>query len=144
MEFSRWEYWVGNLSLLQGIFPTQGLNAGLTLQADYLPAEPQGKPQNTGVGSLSLLQCIFLTQELNWGLLHCRWILYQLSYEGRQSHIYILTWQFFFLNWLSEFNHLCQFYTAFQTDQNLSLSVTPFQRSSASRSNAWWSEVKLM
>ena len=30
-----------------------------------LPAEPQGKPKNTGVGSLSLLQRIFLTQELN-------------------------------------------------------------------------------
>ena len=28
------------------------------------PAEPQGKPKNTGVGSLSLLQQIFLTQEL--------------------------------------------------------------------------------
>ena len=34
------------------------------------------------MGSLSLLQWIFLTQELNWGLLHCRWILYQLSYQG--------------------------------------------------------------
>ena len=41
-----------------------------------------GKPKNTGVGSLSILQGIFLTQELNWGLLHCRWILYQLSYQG--------------------------------------------------------------
>ena len=41
-----------------------------------------GKPKNTGVGSLSLLQQIFLTQELHWGLLHCRWILYQLSYQG--------------------------------------------------------------
>ena len=39
-----------------------------------------GKPKNIGVGSLSLLQRIFLTQELNWGLLHCRQILYQLSY----------------------------------------------------------------
>ena len=38
--------------------------------------------QNTGVGSLSLLQRIFPTQELNQDLLHCRWILYQLSYEG--------------------------------------------------------------
>ena len=53
-----------------------------TLQVDSLPAEPQGKPRNTGVGSLSLLQWIFLTQELNWGLLYCRWILYQLSYQG--------------------------------------------------------------
>ena len=54
-----------------------------TLQADSLPAEPQGKPKNTGVGSLSLLQQIFLIQELNRGLLHCRQILYQLSYQGR-------------------------------------------------------------
>ena len=38
--------------------------------------------QNTGVGSLSLLQGIFPTQELNQDLLHCRWILYQLSYQG--------------------------------------------------------------
>ena len=40
------------------------------LQADSLPAEPQGKPKNTGVGSLSLLQGIFLAQESNQGLLH--------------------------------------------------------------------------
>ena len=53
-----------------------------TLQVDSLPAEPQGKPKNTGMGSLSLLQGIFLTQESNWGLLHCRWILCQLRYEG--------------------------------------------------------------
>ena len=37
---------------------------------------------NTGVGSLSLLQQIFPSQELNRGLLYCRWILYQLSYQG--------------------------------------------------------------
>ena len=47
------------------------------VQADSLPATPQGKPKNTGVDSLSLLQQIFLTQELNQGLLHCRCILYQ-------------------------------------------------------------------
>jgi len=29
MELSRPEYWVGSLSLLQGIFPTQGWNPGL-------------------------------------------------------------------------------------------------------------------
>ena len=34
------------------------------------------------MGSLSLLQWIFPTQESNRGLLHCRQILYQLSYEG--------------------------------------------------------------
>ena len=48
----------------------------------FLPAEPQGKPKNTGVGSLSLLQQIFLSQESNQGLLHCRWIFNQLNYEG--------------------------------------------------------------
>jgi len=32
--------------------------------------------------SFSLLQGIFSTQELNQGLLHCRLILYQLSYQG--------------------------------------------------------------
>ena len=32
--------------------------------------------------SLSLLQGIFLTQESNQDLLNCRWILYQLSYQG--------------------------------------------------------------
>ena len=52
------------------------------LQADSLPAEPQRKPKNTGVGSLSLLQQIFLTQQSNQGLLHCRRLLYQLSYQG--------------------------------------------------------------
>ena len=53
-----------------------------TLQVDSLPAETQGKPENTGVGSLSLLQRIFPTQESNWGLLCCRRILYQLGYQG--------------------------------------------------------------
>ena len=43
MKFSKPEYWVGSLSLLQGIFPTQGSNPGL---------------------------------------LHCRWILHQLSHKG--------------------------------------------------------------
>ena len=40
------------------------------------------KPKNNGLGSLSLLQGIFLTQVLNRGLLHCMWLLYQLSYQG--------------------------------------------------------------
>ena len=46
----------------------------------YSPWNSPG--QNTGVGSLSLLQGIFPTQGSNPCLLHCRWILYQLSYEG--------------------------------------------------------------
>ena len=46
----------------------------------YSPWNSPG--QNTGVGSRSLLQGIFSTQELKPGLLHCRRILYQLSYLG--------------------------------------------------------------
>ena len=61
------------------------------MQEDSLPAE-QGKPKNTGAGSLSLLHWVFPTQESNWDLLHCRQILYQLSYEGR-----ILEWGSHFL-----------------------------------------------
>ena len=68
--------------LLQGIFPTQGSNPGINLQADSLLSEPPGKPKNPGVGGLTLLQGIFLTQESNQCLLHFRQILYQLSYQG--------------------------------------------------------------
>ena len=72
---------VGCHFLLQGIFPTGGIEPGSpTLQADSLPSESPGKPKITGVDSLSLLQRIFLTEESNQGLLQCRWILYQLSY----------------------------------------------------------------
>ena len=52
------------------------------LQAESLLAEPPEKSKNTGVGSLSLIQESFQTQESNQGLLHCKWILYQLSYLG--------------------------------------------------------------
>ena len=38
--------------------------------------------QNTVERSFSLLQGIFPTQGSNLGLLHCRWILYQLSHKG--------------------------------------------------------------
>ena len=53
------------------LFVTHGL---------YSPWNSPGP--NTGVGSLSLLQGIFPARELNPGLLHCRWILYQLSHKG--------------------------------------------------------------
>ena len=79
--FSRWEYWCG--------LPGDLSNLGITprspaLQVDSLLTESSGKPKKTGVGSLSLLQ-IFLIQESNQGLLHCRRILYQLSYQGSNT-----------------------------------------------------------
>ena len=62
-----------------------------TMQADSLPLEPQGKPENAGVDSLSLIQQIFLTQESNRDLLHWRWILNQLSYQGSPIALYIFS-----------------------------------------------------
>ena len=70
-------------ALLQGIVPTRDRPMSPISQEGSLPSEPPGKPKNTGVDSLSLLQGIFLTQESNRDLLHCRWILDQLSYQGR-------------------------------------------------------------
>ena len=39
--------------------------------------------KNTGAGCHALLQRIFPTLGSNPGLLHCRWILYHLSHQGR-------------------------------------------------------------
>jgi len=51
---------------------------------------PWNSPRrNSEVDDLSFLQGIFLTQGLNPGLLHCRWILYQLSHQGSPR---ILEW----------------------------------------------------
>ena len=77
---------VGSLSLLQGIFPTQGLNPGLSHCRQILY-------QLRHEGSPRILEWVAYpfsirsswprkTQESNQGLLHCRWILYQLSYQG--------------------------------------------------------------
>ena len=71
---------VGSLFPSPRDLPSPGIKTrSPMLPAGLLPAESPGKPKNTWVGSLSLL---LWTQELNWGVLHCRWILYQLSYQG--------------------------------------------------------------
>ena len=46
--------------------------------------------KNTGVGCNALLQGTFPTQGLNPGLPHCRWIRYQLSYQGSPINMLIL------------------------------------------------------
>ena len=56
------------------------LTSCLRLQGLYSPWHSPG--WNPGVGSPSLLQGIFPTLGSNPGLSHCRWILYQLSYQG--------------------------------------------------------------
>ena len=83
MELSRPEYWSGKPFPSPANLPNLGIKLGSpALRVDSLPAERPGKPKNPGVGSLSLLQRIFLTQESNGALLHCRWILHQLSHQG--------------------------------------------------------------
>ena len=53
----------------------------------FMVYSPWNSPgQNTGVGSLCLPQWIFPTQKSNWSLLHCRQLLYQLSYQGKTTH----------------------------------------------------------
>ena len=90
MKFSRPEYWGRQPFPSPGDLPNPGIEPrSPALQEDSLPAEPQGKPKNTGVGSLSLLQRIFPTQKLNWGLLRCRQILYQLSYQGSPHYRWV-------------------------------------------------------
>ena len=91
MDYSPWDSpgqntGVGSLSLLQGIFPIQGLNPGLPhcrwilYQLSY-----KGSPR-----ILEWVAYPFFSRS-SWprglsspfrGLLNCRWILYQLSYQG--------------------------------------------------------------
>ena len=74
---------VDSHSLLQGIFPTQGSNPGLSHCRQILyQLSHKESPRILAYPFLSLLQGIFLAQESNQGVLHCRWILYQLSYQG--------------------------------------------------------------
>ena len=115
--FSRPEYWEKSFPSL-GDIPNPWIEPrSPTSQANSLPAEPPGKPKNTGVGSLSLLQGNFPTQESNQGLLHWKWILYQLSYEGSQKgkrgmpkgrgrHKFNVILQDQVLNWLTNLSPL--------------------------------------
>ena len=85
-----------------------------SLPASSVHRDSPGK--NTEVGCHALLQGIFSTQWSNPGLLHCRWILYQLSYEGSprshhqiQSHLdnlcYLLGDYFLLFNRYAVFSH---------------------------------------
>ena len=51
-----------------------------SLLGSSVQRDSQGK--DAGRGCHARLQGIFPAQRLNWGLLHCRQILYQVSYQG--------------------------------------------------------------
>ena len=95
LEFSRPEHWSGEPFPSLEDLPNSGIKPrSPALQADSSPAEPQEKPKNTEVGNISLLPQIFPTQESNWGLLHCRQILYQLSYQGSPGILELVDFPF--------------------------------------------------
>ena len=75
---------LGCHALLQGLFPTQGLNLGFPHFRQILyHLSHQGSPRILEyMCILFLLQGNFPTQESNQGVLHCRQILQQLSYLG--------------------------------------------------------------
>ena len=100
------KYFSRGLKIIWHVLKSLGLNFTCTFlllttlhpTTKHIMSEPPGKPihipwnsqgQNTGVGSCSLLQGIFPTLASNPGLPHCRWILYQLSWQGSPR---ILEW----------------------------------------------------
>ena len=85
MSEDRADGWSESHSVLSDSLRPHGL---------YSPWNSPG--QNTGLGNRSLLQGIFPTKGLNPGLPHCRWILYQLSY---QKSGWMLTNRQYFLNY---------------------------------------------
>ena len=89
--FCKQEYWSGLPFPPPGdLFKPGSEPRSPAVQADSLPSESPGKPKKTGVGSLSLFQGVFPTQESNQDILHCRWILYQLSYQGSPYMLYYI------------------------------------------------------
>ena len=79
--------WMGSHSLFRRSSQLRDQTQVSHIAGEFFTSWATGKPKNTRVGSLSLLQWIFLTQESNWNLLHCRQILYQLSYQGNPINI---------------------------------------------------------
>ena len=73
-----------SLSVSRSVVPNSLWSHGLQLTRLLCPWD--FPDQDTGVGCHFLLQGIFPTHELNPGLLHCRPILFQLSYDGSPVH----------------------------------------------------------
>ena len=62
MEFSRPEYWSGKPFPSPGDLPNRGIEArSLALQADSLPAEPQGKSSAQEIFAISIRPISFLS-----------------------------------------------------------------------------------
>ena len=88
-----------------GDLPNPGIKPkSPTLQADSLPAEPQGKCKNT------LLDLPYPGIKL--GLLHCRHIFYQLSYLGSPNvYIYIYIFVENKVRYIQIYMYVCMYLT---------------------------------
>ena len=79
---------VGSLSLLWGIFPTQGSNPGLPHCRQILyQLSHQGSPRRLEWVAYPFSRGSSQPRNRTRGLLHCRQILYQLSYQGSIDQI---------------------------------------------------------
>ena len=72
---------VGCHALLQGIFPTQGPNPGLT-HCRWILYHLSHEANPTILEWVAYPFSTASSRPRNLCLLHCRWILYQLSYQG--------------------------------------------------------------
>ena len=80
---------VVNLSLLQGIFPSQRLNPGLSHCRQILyQLSHKGSPRIPERVAYPVSRGSSRTRNMNCGHLHCRWILYQLSYRDETGAYY--------------------------------------------------------
>ena len=110
--------------------------------------------KNTGVGCHSFLQGLFPTQSLNPSvlcLLHCRWILYQLSHQGSLintkpfSFFVCVHWHVYV--WILACSSCCNRNTINcltykqQTFISLSSGDWEVQGHSTSRSGVWWRQA---
>ena len=94
------------------------------------PWDSPGK--NIGVGCPFLLQGIFLTQGSNLGPLHCRQILYQLSYKGSPSidekmrkmlYVYVYIYIYIHIHTHTHI-HTMEYYSAMRKKEILPFSIT--------------------
>ena len=90
MEFSRPEYWSGWPFPSPADLPNPGIKPrSPALQADFYHLRHCGSPRilEWVIDPFSSRSSFF--QKSNRGLLQCRWILYLLSYQGRQYYFQI-------------------------------------------------------
>ena len=79
---------MGSLAILQGIFPTQGLNPGLLHCRQILyQLSHKGSPRILEWVAYPFFSRSSQPRKSNRGLLHYRWILYQLSYQGSPNRL---------------------------------------------------------